>query len=129
MRRWTASTRPASATRRSGSSTSTGWAWSPATSPPSRVSRSRGPSGGAATLDWRTDFHNLPPDLEPRWPTGGYALLGDDDWSGYRTERAEILDFVRRERITCLASIAGDRHSFLAGVVSAALPPKRFEPL
>ena len=82
-----------------------------------------------AMLDWRTDFHNLPPDLEPRWPTTGYALLGDEDWSGYRTERAEILDFVRRERISGLASIAGDRHSFLAGVVSAALPPKRFEPL
>jgi alkaline phosphatase D len=80
-------------------------------------------------LDWRTDFQNLPPDVGPRWPTTGYALLGDDDWSGYRAERAEILDVVRREHITGFASIAGDRHSFLAGVVSASLPPKRFEPV
>ena len=82
-----------------------------------------------AMLDWRIDFHNLPADAGPRWPTTGYALFSDDDWSGYRFERAEILDFVRREKITGFATIAGDRHSFLAGVVSPSLPPKRFEPV
>jgi len=80
-------------------------------------------------LDWRMDFQNLPKDLGPQWPGADYAQLGDDDWSGYRAERAEILEFVRREGITGLVSVAGDRHTFQAGVVSASLPPQRFEPL
>lgn len=80
-------------------------------------------------LDLRIDFQNLPKDLAPQWPGAGYAQLGDDDWSGYASERAEILEVVRRDGITGLVSIAGDRHSFQAGVVSASLPPKRFEPL
>jgi alkaline phosphatase D len=82
-----------------------------------------------AMLDWRIDFQNLPDGSAPRWPTTGYALLGDDDWSGYRTERREILDAVRHGRITGFASIAGDRHSFLAGVVSNTLPPEGLEPV
>ena len=82
-----------------------------------------------AMLDWRIDFQNLPPEIGPRWPASGYALLGDDDWSGYRAERREILDFVRAHGITGFASIAGDRHAFLAGVVSPALPPRPFEPV
>jgi len=82
-----------------------------------------------ATLDWRTDFQNLPDDVAARWPTSGYALFGDDDWSGYRHERAEILDFVERNGITGLATVCGDRHAFLAGVVSATLPPRRFHPV
>jgi alkaline phosphatase D len=80
-------------------------------------------------LDLRIDFQNLPKDLGPQWPGAGYALVGDDDWSGYASERAEILEVVRREGITGLVSIAGDRHSFQAGLVSASLPPQRFEPL
>src|SRR5215475_1858905 len=80
-------------------------------------------------LDLRIDFQNLPKDFGPQWPGAGYALLGDDDWSGYVSERAEILEVIRREGITGLVSIAGDRHSFQAGVVSASLPPQRFEPL
>ncbi len=82
-----------------------------------------------AMLDWRIDFQNLPPEIGPRWPTTGYALLGDDDWSGYRAERREILDFVRAHGITGFATIAGDRHAFLAGLVSTDLPPKHFEPV
>jgi alkaline phosphatase D len=83
-----------------------------------------------AMLDWRTDFQNLPAEVGgPRWPTTGYATLSDDDWSGYRAERAEILELVRREGITGFGSIAGDRHSFLAGVVSRSLPPKPFQPV
>jgi alkaline phosphatase D len=80
-------------------------------------------------LDWRTDFQNLPEGIGPKWPTAGYAQLGDDDWAGYRHERAEILDFVRREKISGFATIAGDRHSFQAGVLSPSLPPKKFEPV
>ncbi len=80
-------------------------------------------------LDWRVDFQNLPQRLGPRWPTTGYASFGDDDWSAYRFERAEILDFIRRERVAGVATLCGDRHAFLAGVVSAALPPKGFDPV
>jgi len=82
-----------------------------------------------ATLDWRTDFQNMPNDIGPRWPTTGYALFGDDDWSGYRHERAEIFDFVEHNGITGLAMVCGDRHAFLAGVASSSLPPHRFRPV
>jgi alkaline phosphatase D len=82
-----------------------------------------------AMLDWRVDFQNLPDGAVPRWPTSGYAQLGDDDWSSYVYERAEILNFVRKEKITGFATIAGDRHSFLAGLLSPSLPPKSFEPV
>jgi alkaline phosphatase D len=73
-----------------------------------------------AMLDWRTDFQNLPETVGLRWPTTGYALFGDDDWSGYRYERQEILEFVRRERITGVATLCGDRHAFLAGTLAPA---------
>jgi len=82
-----------------------------------------------AMLDWRIDFQNLPKDAGPRWPVTGYAQIGGDDWSGYRAERAEILNAVRDEGITGLVTIAGDRHSFQAGVLSETLPPKRFDPV
>jgi len=82
-----------------------------------------------AMLDWRIDFQNLPAEIGLHWPTTGYGLLGDDDWSGYRAERREIFDFVRTNRITGFASVAGDRHSFLAGVVSTDLPPRHYEPV
>ncbi len=80
-------------------------------------------------LDWRTDLQNLPAEGGPRWPADGYALLGGDDWSGYRSERAEILDFVVREKIAGFATIAGDRHSFVAGVLSRSLPPQPYQPV
>ncbi|HEV2668822.1 MAG TPA: alkaline phosphatase D family protein [Blastocatellia bacterium] len=80
-------------------------------------------------LDMRVDFQNLPKGLGPQWPGAGYALLGDDDWSVYASERAEILEVVRREGVAGLVSIAGDRHSFQAGVVSASLRPQRFDPV
>ena len=82
-----------------------------------------------AMLDWRTDFQNLPDDIAARWPTSGYALFSDDDWSGYRHERAEIFEFVERHGITGLATVCGDRHAFLAGVASSTLPPRRFHPV
>jgi phosphodiesterase/alkaline phosphatase D-like protein len=80
-------------------------------------------------LDWRTDLQNLPAEGGPRWPADGFALLGGDDWTGYRTERAEILDFVERERIAGFATVAGDRHSFVAGVLSKPPPPQPYKPV
>ena len=80
-------------------------------------------------LDWRLDFQNLPSDVGPRWPDSGYATFGLDDWSAYRHERAEILNFIRHQRITGIAAICGDRHAFEAGLVSSSLPPRTFEPL
>lgn len=82
-----------------------------------------------AMLDWRTDFQNLPAGVGPRWPTTGYALFGDDDWSGYRHERAEIFAFIRAHGITGVATLCGDRHAFLAGVLSPTLPPRAFHPV
>ncbi len=81
------------------------------------------------TLDWRTDPQNLPPDLTTPWPGAGYASLGGGDWSGYLTERAEIFDFVRDNRIPGFAIVSGDRHSFWAGLAAKALPPRKFEPV
>ncbi len=80
-------------------------------------------------LDWRTDFQNLSTDDGPKWPATGFAQLGDDDWSAYRTERNEILDVAKDEGITGLVTLVGDRHSFLAGLLSTSLPPDRFEPV
>jgi alkaline phosphatase D len=87
-----------------------------------RLRSSRAPwklwGNSVAMLDWRTDFQNLPSDLGVTWPATGYALFGDDDWSGYRHERTELLDLIRREGITGVVTLCGDRHSFLAGEVS-----------
>ena len=82
-----------------------------------------------AMLDWRTDCSNVPPETGAHWPTTGYGQLGDDDWSGYRTERGEIFEFVRTHDITGFVSLAGDRHSFQAGLLSRALPPKEYVPV
>jgi alkaline phosphatase D len=79
-------------------------------------------------LDWRTDLQNLPAEGGPKWPVDGYALTGDD-WSLYRTERAEILGLVGRERIAGFATIAGDRHAFVAGALSESLPPRPYQPV
>jgi alkaline phosphatase D len=80
-------------------------------------------------LDWRADLQNLPAEAGPRWPSGSYGLLGGDDWTGYRTERAEILDFIAREKITGFATVVGDRHSFLAGLLAKSLPPQPYAPV
>jgi alkaline phosphatase D len=80
-------------------------------------------------LDWRSDFHNLPKNLGPPWPGASYAIFAADDWAGYRIERSQILDFVRDHKITGFATLAGDRHSFFAGVLSPSLPPKEFKPV
>ena len=39
------------------------------------------------------------------------ALLGDDTWGGYATERTELANFIRDNRITNLVMLAGDMHA------------------
>lgn len=86
-----------------------------------------------ATLDMRADPQNLPPGLTKTWPGAGYAGFdagsGAGDHSTAYVERGEIYDFVRENGITGFATIAGDRHSFWAGLAAKALPPKSFEPV
>jgi len=77
------------------------------------------------SLVWRTDIQNLPQGMGPTWPGTGYALLN----GGFFAERAEICDFVRRENLSGFAVVAGDKHSFWAGLVSKQLPPQEFDPV
>jgi alkaline phosphatase D len=81
------------------------------------------------TLDWRVDPQNLPAGLTKPWPGAGYAGLGGGDHSSAYMERAEIYDVVRDAGITGFVTVAGDRHSFWAGLAAQALPPKPFEPV
>ncbi len=81
------------------------------------------------TLDWRVDPQNLPTGPTKRWPGSGYAGFGGGDHSSAYLERAELYDLVRDEGITGFATVAGDRHSFWAGLAAKALPPHPFEPV
>lgn len=81
------------------------------------------------TLDTRTDFRNLPPGKTKPWPTNGYAVSPGGDHGTAYAERGEIYDFVKAHGITGLATVAGDRHSFWAGLSAKALPPKKYEPV
>lgn len=86
-----------------------------------------------ATLDMRADPQNLPPGLTRPWPGKGYAgfdaSFGAGDHSTAYVERGEIYDFVRDNGVTGFATVAGDRHSFWAGLAAKALPPKKFAPV
>ncbi|HEX8814289.1 MAG TPA: alkaline phosphatase D family protein [Terriglobales bacterium] len=86
-----------------------------------------------ATLDMRADPQNLPHGLTKPWPGAQYAGFGAGTGAGDHStaylERAEIYDFVRDQGITGFATVAGDRHSFWAGLASKGLPPKSFEPV
>ena len=79
--------------------------------------------------EWRIDFQNLPESAGVKWPGAGYATFIDDDWSAYRHERAEVLDFIRGKHITGVVALCGDRHAFEAALVAPSLPPKTFEPV
>jgi alkaline phosphatase D len=81
------------------------------------------------TLDFRVDPRNLPSGLTQPWPGAGYAGFGGGDHSSAYVERGEIYDFVRDQGITGFATIAGDRHSFWAGLAAKSLPPEPFEPV
>ncbi|MBV8893706.1 MAG: alkaline phosphatase D family protein, partial [Acidobacteria bacterium] len=71
-----------------------------------------------ATLEMRADPQNLPSGITKPWPWTGYAVFPMQDWSTAYVERSEIYDFVREHRITGFATIAGDRHSFWAGLAA-----------
>lgn len=81
------------------------------------------------TLDWRIDPQNLPEGVGKRWSGAGYAGFGGGDHSAAYVERAEIYDLVRTSGITGFVTVAGDRHSFWAGLAAKALPPQAFEPV
>jgi alkaline phosphatase D len=81
------------------------------------------------TLEWRADFQNLPVGLGKPWPSSDYATMSSQDHSNALTERAEIYDFVRAHSITGFGIVAGDRHSFWAGLAAPGLPPKAFDPV
>jgi alkaline phosphatase D len=81
------------------------------------------------TLDMRADPQNLPTALTKPWPGAGYAGFGGGDHSSAYVERGEIYDFVRANGIVGFATVAGDRHSFWAGLAAKSLPPKPFEPV
>jgi alkaline phosphatase D len=82
-----------------------------------------------ATLDMRADPQNLPEGLTTPWPGAGFAAFAAGDHSNAYVERAEIYDFIRDQGITGFATVAGDRHSFWAGLAAKSLPPSRFEPV
>jgi alkaline phosphatase D len=77
------------------------------------------------TLAWRTDLANLPEGMGPKWPGTGFALAN----GGYYAEHAQIYDVLREKKVTGLAVVAGDKHSFWAGLTSADLPPRDYHPV
>ena len=77
------------------------------------------------TLAWRTDLANLPEGLGPKWPGTGFALAN----GGYYAEHAQIYDVLRKKGVTGLAIVAGDKHSFWAGLTSSDLPPRTYDPV
>jgi alkaline phosphatase D len=81
------------------------------------------------TLDIRYDPHNLPDGMGKTWPDESYGGEGGGDPSAAYVERNEIYDTIAREGITGFATVAGDRHSFWAGVATKSLPPRGFEPV
>lgn len=81
------------------------------------------------TLDLRADLQNLPEGVGKPWPVAGYAASPGGDHGCAYAERGEIYDFIRDHGITGFATVAGDRHSFWAGLASKGLPPKPFTPV
>jgi alkaline phosphatase D len=78
------------------------------------------------TMEVRSDYQNLPGELGSKWPKdAGYAVIDNR----FLRDKDLIFDFIRDKKITGFCVVAGDRHAFHAGLVSKALPPKKFEPL
>ncbi len=82
-----------------------------------------------ATLDMRADLQNLPQGIAKPWPGKDYATSPLGDHGTAYVERGEIYDFVQAHGITGFATVAGDRHSFWAGLAAKTLPPKPFVPV
>ncbi|MCL6739872.1 alkaline phosphatase D family protein [Sphingomonas sp. RB56-2] len=82
------------------------------------------------TLEQRADPENFPEGLtKQKWPAGRFANVQGGDFGSAWVERSEIYDLVRDAKITGLAIVSGDLHSFWAGYASAQLPPGKFEPI
>ena len=82
-----------------------------------------------ATLDMRADPQNLAAGLTKPWPGAGYAGFARRR-PQHRLHRARRnLRLRPRHGITGFATVAGDRHSFWAGLAAKSLPPKSFEPV
>lgn len=81
------------------------------------------------TLPSRVDPQRLPAGVGRVWPGAGYAGFNDGDYGTAYVERAELYDFIRTNGITGFATVAGDRHSFWAGLAAKTLPPQPFEPV
>ena len=82
-----------------------------------------------ATLEQRADPQNLPSGFYKPWSGEGYASLGGGDMSCAYLEKGEIYDFIHEHGITGFATVAGDRHSFWAGLAAKELPPSAFAPV
>jgi alkaline phosphatase D len=82
-----------------------------------------------ATLEMRADPQNLPTGITKPWPWTGYANLPCQDWGSAYCERGEIYDFVAEHGISGFVTVAGDRHSFWAGLAAKSLPPQPFSPV
>ena len=77
----------------------------------------------------RADPQNLPAGLDQALAGRRLRRFGGGDHSTAYAERGEIYDFVRDHGITGFATVAGDRHSFWAGLAAKSLPPQPFEPV
>lgn len=78
------------------------------------------------TMEVRSDYQNLPDDMGSHWPQdAGYAVVDNR----FLRDKDLIFDFVRDQKIAGFCMVGGDRHAFLAGLASKALPPKTYEPL
>jgi len=77
------------------------------------------------TMAWRTDLANLPDGMGSKWPGTGFGMAN----GGYYAEHAQIYDVLRKKGVTGLAVVAGDKHSFWAGLTSADLPPRAYDPV
>ena len=82
-----------------------------------------------ATLEMRADPQNLPKGITKPWPWPGYAGFTIQDWSTAYVEKGEIYDFVSEHGITGFVTVAGDRHSFWAGLAAKSLAPQAFAPV
>jgi alkaline phosphatase D len=82
-----------------------------------------------ATLEMRVDPQNLPEGLVKPWPGKGYGIMTTGDVANAFWEKGEIYDFVRSHGLTGFVTVAGDRHSFWAGLSAKSLPPETFEPV
>jgi len=81
---------------------------------------------GFGTMEVRSDYQNLPGDLGSAWPKdAGYAVVDNR----FLHDKDIVFDYIRDQQITGFCVVGGDRHAFLAGLASKALPPKKYEPI